>query len=225
MKKFLILLCLLASSAFAQDALPPIRNDSAATTLQGTNLKNSRISTTSKGEIFITSTAGALDVDILSVVPGTGATNLGKAEDAVSASGDTGVYSLSVRSDTLASTTSNNGDYQSLKTDSIGSLWTRNSTTDASFKNQAGTYSTPTSSPVTYLTNTDALLSCVFTNATNQAIAWVDATSGGQIVMQPADTQIKLDFGAMNRHIDGNIQIYYTGVAPTSGNIDLSCMY
>lgn len=48
-----------------------------------------------------------------------------KAEDAAHVSGDIGSYMLSVRQDTLASSTSANGDYQSFKTDSVGSLWTR----------------------------------------------------------------------------------------------------
>src|SRR5690606_39198398 len=41
------------------------------------------------------------DVDVLSLVPGTGATNLGKAEDVAHSSGDTGVMALAVRRDTL----------------------------------------------------------------------------------------------------------------------------
>jgi hypothetical protein len=40
------------------------------------------------------------DVDVTSVIPGVGATNLGKAEDAAHASGDTGVMALAVRSAT-----------------------------------------------------------------------------------------------------------------------------
>jgi hypothetical protein len=47
-----------------------------------------------------------------------------KAEDAAHASGDIGQYVLSVRQDTPASSTSADGDYQSLKTDSLGRLWT-----------------------------------------------------------------------------------------------------
>jgi hypothetical protein len=65
------------------------------------------------------------DVDVLTVVTGTGATNLGKAEDAAHASGDTGVAIWSVRRDAAATGTSNDGDYASLNTDSTGHLWTR----------------------------------------------------------------------------------------------------
>lgn len=62
------------------------------------------------------------DVDITSVVPGTGATSLGKAEDAAHTSADTGVFILSVRSDTAASTAGTDGDYAALTTDSTGRL-------------------------------------------------------------------------------------------------------
>lgn len=59
---------------------------------------------------------------ITSIIPGTGATNLGKAEDAGHTSGDTGVMMLAVRNDAgtvLAGTT---GDYIPLTTDDVGSL-------------------------------------------------------------------------------------------------------
>lgn len=45
------------------------------------------------------------------------------AEDSVASSGDVGAYVLSVRQDTLASSTSASGDYQSFKTDALGRLW------------------------------------------------------------------------------------------------------
>ena len=64
------------------------------------------------------------DMDVLSLVPGTGATNLGKAEDDPAASGDVGVAVLTTRQDTIAGTTSLDGDYQALKTNSVGRLYT-----------------------------------------------------------------------------------------------------
>lgn len=52
------------------------------------------------------------DVDVLSVVPGTGATNLGKAEDDPHNSGDVGVMMLGVRTDSPATSfASGEGDY------------------------------------------------------------------------------------------------------------------
>jgi hypothetical protein len=60
-----------------------------------------------------------------SVTPGTAAANLGKAEDAAHGSGDTGVMSLAVRTDTAAASSGTTGDYEPLHTDSVGALWTR----------------------------------------------------------------------------------------------------
>lgn len=57
-----------------------------------------------------------------SVTPGTAAANLGKAEDAASANGDTGIFILGVRTDTFTTTTSANGDYSQISTDKYGSI-------------------------------------------------------------------------------------------------------
>ncbi len=57
-----------------------------------------------------------------SVIPGTSATHLGKAEDAVHATGDTGVMALAVRSDTAAALTSASGDYAPLIVDALNRL-------------------------------------------------------------------------------------------------------
>lgn len=62
-------------------------------------------------------------VAVTSVVPGTGATNLGKAEDAIAASGDVGVASLAVRND-AGTALAADGDYTFLQTDSTGALRT-----------------------------------------------------------------------------------------------------
>lgn len=58
---------------------------------------------------------------ITSIVPGAGATNLGKAEDAVHSSGDTGVMALAVRSDSDTPLASD-GDYIPLITNQFGRL-------------------------------------------------------------------------------------------------------
>lgn len=59
---------------------------------------------------------------VTAVTPGTSAANLGKAEDAAHASGDTGVMALAVRSDTPAATGAD-GDYVPLLTNSSGALY------------------------------------------------------------------------------------------------------
>lgn len=62
------------------------------------------------------------DVDVLSVVPGTGATSLGKAEDAAHTSGDVGVMALAVRNDTMTASTDSDGDYTPLQVDPFNRL-------------------------------------------------------------------------------------------------------
>jgi hypothetical protein len=62
------------------------------------------------------------DVDVLSVVPGTGATSLGKAEDTAHSSGDTGVMVLAVRNDAGTALAGTTGDYIPLSTDANGAL-------------------------------------------------------------------------------------------------------
>lgn len=70
--------------------------------------------------------ASGLAADVKAVVPGTGATNLGKAEDAAHTTGDTGVMALAVLGSSapsaLAGTT---GDYVPLITDASGRVHTK----------------------------------------------------------------------------------------------------
>ena len=71
------------------------------------------------------------DVDVTSIVPGTGATNLGKAEDAAHSSGDVGVMSLAVRNDDVAALGGADGDYAPLQVNAAGSLYTVDATGEA----------------------------------------------------------------------------------------------
>lgn len=63
-----------------------------------------------------------LDVDVSRIVPGTGALNLGKAEDTAHADGDVGVLFLGVRNHFTGSTT--DGDYSAVSVSSFGDLHT-----------------------------------------------------------------------------------------------------
>lgn len=65
-----------------------------------------------------------------SVVPGTGATHLGKAEDAAHSDGDTGVMALGVRSDAGTQVAGSNTEYTPLTTDALGKLWIAGSHVD-----------------------------------------------------------------------------------------------
>jgi hypothetical protein len=57
------------------------------------------------------------------LTPGTGATNLGKAEDAVAASGDSGLFVLGVRRDVATASANAAGDYNELATGQFGDLY------------------------------------------------------------------------------------------------------
>ena len=61
------------------------------------------------------------DVDVTSIVPGTGATNLGKAEDSPHNSTDVGVMALAVRND-AGTAFAADGDYVPLSVDSSGAV-------------------------------------------------------------------------------------------------------
>lgn len=61
-----------------------------------------------------------LDVDVLRVIPGTGATHLGKAEDTAHTDGDTGVLILGVRNHNSGSAA--DGDYSAISVDSTGNM-------------------------------------------------------------------------------------------------------
>jgi hypothetical protein len=67
-------------------------------------------------------------VSVTSVIPGTGATNLGKAEDAAHVSGDTGVMALCVRHDTSTTGLGVNGDYAPCGLSALGEVYTASNT-------------------------------------------------------------------------------------------------
>lgn len=64
------------------------------------------------------------DVDVTSIVPLTGATNLGKAIDSAAGGTDTGVATLVVRDDALTTLTPADGDYTNVRVNSKGATWT-----------------------------------------------------------------------------------------------------
>lgn len=62
------------------------------------------------------------DTDVTSIIPGTGATNLGKAEDAAHTSGDVGILALGIRRDADTTPVSADGDYHAPIFDANGYL-------------------------------------------------------------------------------------------------------
>jgi len=82
--------------------------------------------TASIGSVTLNANSGVDigDVDITSVVPGVGATNLGKAIQSAQGTTDTGVPALVVRNDTLADLSGADGDYAPLQVNATGALYT-----------------------------------------------------------------------------------------------------
>lgn len=74
----------------------------------------------STGRLFVD--VGTPSVSVSAVVPGVGATNLGKAEDAAHTTGDAGVMALAVRVDTESSSVSADGDYAPIQVNASGRL-------------------------------------------------------------------------------------------------------
>lgn len=70
----------------------------------------------------VSDNGGSLTVDGSVSITGTVDTGLGKAEDAVHVSGDTGVMALAIRRDTASSPSGTNGDYTPLSVDALGCL-------------------------------------------------------------------------------------------------------
>jgi len=72
------------------------------------------------GKLVANSGVDIGDVDVTSIIPGTGATNLGKAEDAAHTTGDVGVFMLGVRNTGHASRVDADGDYTPINVDAEG---------------------------------------------------------------------------------------------------------
>ena len=119
------------------------------------------------------------DVDITSVIPGTGATNLGKAIDTATGATDTGVLALATRDDALSTLTPTEGDNVQLRTDSTGALWTKISgtvTVDGSGVTQ----------PISHAGLTE-LAAAINTNKVDVNIVSSDVATGGTSAADDAD--------------------------------------
>lgn len=94
------------------------------TTPGTTNAVSAVLTTGSAGIGKLTANSGVDigDVDITSVIPGTGATNAGKAIDSAAGATDTGVAPLAIRDDALSTLTPVEGDWAPLRVNSTGAL-------------------------------------------------------------------------------------------------------
>jgi hypothetical protein len=97
------------------------------------NVSGATVTVTDDGSFVLAANSGVDigDVDVTSVIPGVGATNLGKAVDTAFGATDTGVLALGVRDDALGGLTPIEGDVVPLYTDANGALWTHDDALDA----------------------------------------------------------------------------------------------
>jgi len=131
----------------------------------------------------VTVTAGALDVNIQSADINFNESDV-YAEDDPHTTGEEGSFVLAVRQDTLASSTSTDGDYAAFKQNSKGELYVIDTDGNAlltTIDADTGAIATSTSSIDTKLTSTNALLTTIdadtSTIATNSTTIAGDTTS------------------------------------------------
>lgn len=115
------------------------------------------------------------DVDVTSVVAGTGATNLGKAEDAAHSSGDTGVMALAIRDDTLGATSGAENDYEPLHTNARGALWTQEDVLPLA-TNVSSTFTLTSASTAYQITEPTSAFMVVYCNNSDTDMYWGFAT-------------------------------------------------
>ncbi len=117
-----------ASAVNVQDGGNSLTIDNAALSVIGGGAEATALRVTiandSTGLLPVSVSGGDLNsVSLISsVIPGTSSDRLGKAEDAASASGDTGVAILAVRRDYPTITTDTDGDYTSIIADNLGQV-------------------------------------------------------------------------------------------------------
>lgn len=118
---------------------------SAGNGVSGTGVQRVTLASDSTGQVAIAAgaaTIGSIASITTSIVPGTGATNLGKAEDNAHASGDTGVAAWAVRNDNLATTYGQDQDYTPIAVDLKGAVITTQKAATSATTSVAGSATT-----------------------------------------------------------------------------------
>ena len=156
-------------------------------------------STLAIGKLAANSGVDIGDVDVTTVgtiTPGTAASSLGKAEDAVHTSGDVGVFALGVRADTLADVSGATGDYIQMTTDLKGRVMVGSAPrTLKADQTTTITASTTETTIVTAIASTfidvyGVILANTGSTATSVTIRDVTAgTSRGQVYVPAGDTR------------------------------------
>lgn len=153
-----------AGNALLVDASATTQPVSYATTGSGTATGALRVEIANNGTGTLATVSTLTGTTTLT--PGTGATNLGKAEDAAHTSGDTGVFALAVRNDNLATTyTNTDQDYSPMAVDLNGRTMVAQKTATATLSNVAAS-----ATSVTVLAANASRIGATITNDSSSVI-------------------------------------------------------
>lgn len=154
--------------------------------------------TNAVGKLAANSGVDIGDVDVTSIIAGTGATNLGKAEDAAHSSGDTGVAVWGVRNDGAnTSFSGTNADYTPIGTDAQGRIYVVQKSTTPTLSNVSSS-----ATSVTLLSANDARIAAMLYNDSTQ-VCYVKfgttASSSSFTVLLEAATYYEIPAGYTGR--------------------------
>ncbi|RMG70854.1 MAG: hypothetical protein D6711_16440, partial [Chloroflexi bacterium] len=158
------------------------------------------------------------DVDVVSVITGTGATNLGKAVDSIAGSTDVGVALLAVRDDALSTLTPADGDYTHLRVNSQGALHVTGGGGGTEYVVNDVVPTNPTGS--TFVIERDDVLSTLtevegdWTNprANARGALWVELDTTNAVPITDNGGTLSIDDGGNSITVDGSVSI--------SGSVD-----
>jgi hypothetical protein len=171
--------------------------------------------TNAYGKLSANSGVDIGDVDVTSVIPGTGATNLGKAEDAAHASGDVGVMMLAVRTDIEGGGPLSGAslDYEPLHTDEEGRLRVNARLTDQN--GEVVSLVAPVITSVVPTLDTSAVIAgdSMSTAVLQFANAAIDGTGSGHILRMTV-----IDDDDLGATADFLIHFFESSVTPATVN-------
>jgi len=149
---------------------------------------------------------------ITTIVPGTGATNLGKAEDAASVDGDTGVMILAKRVDTASTQTTTDGDYTTPVANANGQLRVGINRTFQTTDND----SLLKAEDAAHTTGDAGVLSLAIRNDANATLTTTDLDYSGQAVDGAGNTKVVGDVNDNAAQV--NLKPAYVGGKAVNSN-------
>lgn len=213
-----------AAGAFAEDAAH-VSGDVGIFVMGVNNVSGSNlVSNTGDYTPFAVNVAGAQYVAMNTGLYSTNEVSFGllKNEDAASGDGHAGVAGLTVRQNTLASSTNADGDYQFIKSDSVGAMYTTPGTQaitpttgSLAFGAVSGTYATLVTNAtigkmITGYNGLDTPIILSFNASTDALFVGIGAV-------------FAFDLGANGRHVASNISVKSIG-SPGAGTVYCSVL-